>query len=738
MQLFATVNEGKLAFDPNWPSLTGASAQMLLDDERFSVSRLTGQLADNQIENGAVSLVSLPDHHHALDIRADAKGQSQNLLGLLLRSPVKKQLDSSLEAWKIKGDYAANMALRVPLSKDGEMAQTISLKLRDNTLGLGSPDLTFSGLSGKLNYSDSKGLSASKLKATFWNNPMTASIKTLNEHGLKSLAIDFGGEINVRDLQSWTKRPELTYASGKSAVQGQVIFPFKTDVSMRVSLKSSLQGITMDLPQPLTKLAEQSLTTEFELTRHSTSAGRAARSDYRLSFDGTTTQVLWQEVDHQWAGATVALNQKLVKVQPGVLRVEGMVQEAAGLKWYETLLGYAQLLEQPDAAKQDEPPAAAVANEPFTPIQVDLRFGALQVGSAMLEKIRLQAMREENAWFIEFANLGIAGNIRAFNDVRPLQIKLDYLKLPGRQSGGEGASKSALAELVARDLKPADVTIQSLSFNDVNYGQWQFKLRPNRSGAVIYDLFADLNGLRIQGHGGRGAELVWLQRQNHQSSYFSGELVAGDIGEAIENLYGEKILISKSADIDVDLQWQGAPDEMAISKLEGLVELKILRGRFVRGATAAENPLLKLIGLLNFDTLARRLRLDFSDLNPEGMAYDSVKGELVFTAGHVRIKNPLNVDTPSSQLQFVGDINLDAQTVDAKLVATLPLAGNLTVAAALTGGIPTAVTVFLLGKLFKRQMNKASSIRYEVTGSWNDPSVKFDKVFESKASSSTP
>jgi len=161
------------------------------------------------------------------------------------------------------------------------------------------------------------------------------------------------------------------------------------------------------------------------------------------------------------------------------------------------------------------------------------------------------------------------------------------------------------------------------------------------------------------------------------------------------------MLTSTSSNMDIQIQWDGAPDEIALENLTGVVKLDLRRGRFIRGATVGENPLLKLIGLFNFDTLARRLRLDFSDLNPEGMAYESVTGELLFVEQTIKIKSPLLVDT-----------------------------GNLTVAAALTGGIPIAVGVYVLGKVFKNQVDKASSIRYNIRGSWDDPKVKFDKVFE--------
>jgi uncharacterized protein YhdP len=70
--------------------------------------------------------------------------------------------------------------------------------------------------------------------------------------------------------------------------------------------------------------------------------------------------------------------------------------------------------------------------------------------------------------------------------------------------------------------------------------------------------------------------------------------------------------------------------------------------------------------------------------------------------------------------------------VDAQLITTLPLTGNLTMAAAVTGLLPAALGVFVVSKLFKEQFDKVSSIRYSINGRWNDPKMEVEKIFENK------
>ena len=384
------------------------------------------------------------------------------------------------------------------------------------------------------------------------------------------------------------------------------------------------------------------------------------------------------------------------------------------------------------------------------PVVLDLTVTPLMLGDVALDPLHVTGQSASSLWTFNFDSPALKGAANIYDSEQPIDLHLDYLRLPKTPEPPVGqkslpASESAdvqtpkgMAQWDLSAIGPVNINVEVFSVGAQNWGAWKFKLRPVDGGLAAYDLYANIAGLQLSGGDGRGAHLIWLEQENGHSTHFSGKAQAKNISPAIESIQGEKMLTSSQATMDVQLQWAGAPDDIAIEKLLGVVTLDLRRGRFIRGATAAENPLVKLVGLLNFDTLARRLRLDFSDLNPEGMAYESVTGELLFNDQTIVIKTPILVDTPSSQLQLVGDIDLANETLDTKLVATLPVAGNLTVAAALTGGIPVAMGVYVLGKIFKNQVDKASSIRYDVEGSWEDPDVKFDKVFDDTVSDFKP
>src|SRR5690625_7550293 len=107
----------------------------------------------------------------------------------------------------------------------------------------------------------------------------------------------------------------------------------------------------------------------------------------------------------------------------------------------------------------------------------------------------------------------------------------------------------------------------------------------------------------------------------------------------------------------------------------GDVALELTEGRFSRNASGGADGILRLFAVLNVDSLARRLRLDFSDLYPSGLAYDRSRGRAHFGAGQIECREPLRVRSPSSRMQRLGRIGLVTETRGARCVATVPLAG---------------------------------------------------------------
>jgi uncharacterized protein YhdP len=132
--------------------------------------------------------------------------------------------------------------------------------------------------------------------------------------------------------------------------------------------------------------------------------------------------------------------------------------------------------------------------------------------------------------------------------------------------------------------------------------------------------------------------------------------------------------------------------------------------------------------LLNFNSLGRRLRLDFSDLTDKGLAYDTVKGELQGTNGEFVTTTPLTL-SGASTIVLDGKVNLREQTVDTRIRVTLPLASNLPLAALAIGAPAIGGAIFVADKLFSGRLSSLTSVEYRAVGPLGNPAISFVKPF---------
>lgn len=752
IQLRGHVTNAEIAFDPTWPALQSGSGLLYLDDHNLTVTDLHGTLEQVQVSDARVDLVTLADEDRAVRVRATAVAESDKAVALLGKTPVGEMLGNDLMSWQWRGAVAAELDVQVPLEKDqADAYQKVQLAFKDNHLYMPGLDLTLAEVSGPLTYDSEQGLSSPGLKARLWEKTVRAVLSTEQSASGRAVVAQLKGKVDVADVQAWSQRPELAFAQGASQVTGELRVPLAGAAPLRLVLNSALQGVELTAPVPFHKPASQALPLQVVVESRPATANTPAYDDRFPAYDYRFTVADAAELRLSMRGgrvraADLAFAQEPGPMQEGIFQVHGQVPYADALLWRDALERYLDL----SANEVGTPPGGSDPAQAadFLPFRIKLDIGELQAGELRLEHARLNASDAQGVWQLALEHPHLAGTAIWSPGDKPLQLQLERLYLPGQdESGGDGVLAEGDGIKVAGDpfapevgdfwqsldlagIPAADVSIADLRNGATELGRWTFKLRPIERGLLVYDLTAETVGLTISGRGKPGAELVWTRTPKGDNSYFSGLVHAGNLAETFRRLGFEPALTSDSANFDVELQWATPPVGINLLTLAGVVDLSVQRGVFSRGGGVGDNPLLKLIGLLNFDTLARRLRLDFSDLSATGLAYEEINGALLFRRGLVHIQQPLQVSTPSSYLQLVGELDVVHETLDTQLVATLPLAGNLTVAAAFTGGVPLAIGVYVVGKIFKNQVERVSSLRYKVTGRWDDPDAKLERIFE--------
>ena len=222
-----------------------------------------------------------------------------------------------------------------------------------------------------------------------------------------------------------------------------------------------------------------------------------------------------------------------------------------------------------------------------------------------------------------------------------------------------------------------------------------------------------------------GAALYWMKDENgdHASQLNALLLMKGTDNAFLKSLDIAPVLEAGKSRLFSDLAWSGSPLMMSLSSVSGHVSFESKEARFLKGN--ATTDAMKLINVFNFDTWARRLKLDFSDLYQKGVSYDEMSCLVKMDKGVLLLETPLVMTSPSSTFSLQGSIDTNTSTLDSDLNVTLPVSKNATWVAALAGGLPAAAGAYLISKVFEKELNNLSTVSYHVSGTLDEPDIKF-------------
>ncbi|HAW63716.1 MAG TPA: TIGR02099 family protein, partial [Pseudomonas sp.] len=275
-----------------------------------------------------------------------------------------------------------------------------------------------------------------------------------------------------------------------------------------------------------------------------------------------------------------------------------------------------------------------------------------------------------------------------------------------------------LADVDPQSLPAMDVAIKRISLGDDVLGAWALKLRPVSAGIEFRDIALDLKGLKITGSGGWDGAQTW----------YKGRLEGRNLADVLLAWGFAPSVTSDSFRLDVDGRWPGSPAWFAMARYSGSMQPRLRKGQFVEVDGSAQA--LRVFGVLNFNSIGRRLRLDFSDLFSKGLSYDRLDGRLLAKEGVFNTREPITVSGPSTNLELDGTLDMARDQIDAKLLVTLPISNNLPLAALIVGAPAIGGALFVVDKLLGDRVARFASVQYDVKGPWQSPKISFDKPFE--------
>lgn len=358
-------------------------------------------------------------------------------------------------------------------------------------------------------------------------------------------------------------------------------------------------------------------------------------------------------------------------------------------------------------------------NTPVRVRQLDLK---LANRLAAQESINISGKAEAGGLRLNIAGADLQGEVFLPQDESPLKVHLQRLQLGAlmpterEDTEPESTDESGYSRLLGQGTVPAiDMRVDELWLDDLLLGDWRFKVRPDDTGVRISALEAYLDQMILSG------EAHWKQGEASLTE-LTLKLAGDDVGALLQRWHYGRFMETSEAEALLQLNWAGAPWAVAPGKLNGELQFSTRKGRLIE--TSDSSNLLRVFGILNFNSLARRLRLDFSDLFKKGVSFDHLNGYYRLDRGVATTVTPLEMVGPSANLSIQGQVNLATATLDKTVEVALPVSSNVPLAAVLLGAPQVAGAVFVIDKLIGDRLERLTTLRYRLSGSWDDPALE--------------
>lgn len=770
LQMFYKVTDGTLKFDPGWPAIEALDGVVTIDNGAVDITASAGSSLGISFASSVASVRASPGGGSWLTVSGDGRGSAQQGLRYLQATPVTQGIGQYLSTWQAQGDTDFNLALNIPLYVDNAQPQVnMAFAFAGNRIFMPEFDLDVEDLSGRLVYSSHAGLKSQDITGTLLGDVVDIQIRADGLEGEPEGAnVNVVGQVSADALRNWSGMPALVStllgeAEGTAAYTAEVQLPVYGDVGVsngllhpRLQISSDLEGLAFNLPAPFAKAGDDARAFVMSLDfiplspALSLSLQNVMHMDLSLRENGIYNGLVY------FGTTTDGLRvRRLNQSAPGV-SVLGTIPELNFQSWSDA---FSRL-----ALAGDNPAAMASGFDPGFDGSAELMIGRLNFFDEVFDQVSVQLAQQDGVWTLGLNSEAVSGSVRLPDQAStPWEVSLEHLHLSRGIDGTTEDDSAAweqvdveladtaieldlqelptvefslprsdpLADLDPREFPNVRLAIGELTMAGSPFGQWQFLMQTDAQGAEFSELVVDARGLRI-GSDEEPASFRWHYDGADHASELTGVVSATNLATVLSAYGYAPSIRSESARFDSRLHWRGSPAYFSALGLNGEIDLEINNGRFQQRAGVA-NSALRLISIINFDAVLRRLRFS-DDIAGSGLAYDEIRGKVELANGILSIEDRLQIIGPSSLFQISGELDLAAETIDGDLYITLPVSDNipwLSGLAVLNNLInwQVAVGVFLFDQIFGDQVDELTSAHYTLDGPWESVEPRLNQVF---------
>ncbi|MWJ26865.1 DUF3971 domain-containing protein [Halomonas sp. ZH2S] len=723
LELALDIVDGYLPIAPGWPMLEGIEGHLQLSNQRL-------QAVIDSAHSHGVKATSAEVLLEDGQLRIDGKVASsvEEARNFLQAAPLEGM--QALDDWQGEGRINADIALNTFLEAPEALQLEINAQPQLSRLTYEPLSLNVDQVGGMLSWTQQgqDGGLAGQMAGRLWEGDVSATIDTHEDR------LSLQGESEAGALLRWAGvPPERTQAlaKGRAAWQGRL----ELEPSLQLQLNSTLQGLELMFPAPLQKPAQAawpwSMKVDIENGTIQSELANVVDFRGRLLDEGLAGAL--------WLGEATPLPVDW-PTQPG-WTVKANVPRLEPLDWLSLV----------ELFKEDMPVENKPANTQRSDWQLAVQTPCLTYQDQCLGSVEAEGRMSPAGIELNLSGSLVAGRVHYRPQAEtPLDISVGRLMLDdlmvlsdqftGRAGSGETVSATAtgdeqaqprawMSEIETRAsaelsgippwleaLPDGRLRVAEIVHEEKRVGPLTAYWKTRGNQFTLAPVGLTLGQISARG------ELRWEGDATKSRTHVDLTLQGGDIGTALARLAQPNVMHSRRTNLATRLTWPGAPWELELSRSEGELSIELHDGRFLN----IESTPVELIGLLNFDNLVRRLRLDFSDVIGQGTVFNRVHGSVDIADGELTTREVLEIDTPATTYTMAGTVDLIRRELDQRLGVRLPISQSMPLAALIAGGPLAGGAFFIAHQLFGDAINRATTIYYRVRGPWAAPQITLE------------
>ncbi|MGH8592740.1 MAG: YhdP family protein [Gammaproteobacteria bacterium] len=645
--LHFTVEDATLAYGRGWPPIEGLAAEVDLDPDRLEVELKDGIISGARIQAASLRLPDLANPRKELIIEGQASGPYSAGRQFVMASPLRETVGKQLKDLAISGPIVVELALKLPLPRGTRRPEVkgsvrfVGVRLQAQKLGV-----ELENLSGLLRF-DRRRRWGRGFEARYLSRPVEMDID-ISQDEKEPSRISLRGEADrslitalSTKLNDNGKNTELLRRiHGHAPWQAILTFPknwYQAGARSELRIRSDLQGLALLFPEPLGKRADEERLLEIR-----SELGKPDRREIAISYAGgfaAELAVLKGKTGSSLSQATIRVGDSRPRSPPASTPIHVMGE----LRRFD--LG--EWLELVRTSKIDAPMLLTQQ------ITLEVRLHQLELFGHTVSDLKVRARREQGNWQVHFDGPSLRGRAKLADSATSVRMHLQRLKLVSKAEQRQG-----------RDIDPARlpalwVQCERFQYNGMDLGKMALYSEPQASGVKVKALSFTAPDLRIDAKG------RWELVRGRHATTLEANVKGQDLSAIMKRLtYDLRTMEAGETEAAMRLRWPGTPAEFGIDKLSGRISLGIAQGRLLD----VEPRIGRIFGLLNFQSLQRRLSLDFDDLFKKGFAFDRITGSFQLDGGNA-YTNDLTLVGPSARVEISGRIGLARR--DYEQVATV-------------------------------------------------------------------